>query len=243
MSKNGIESDKNKIHVSCMCASIVTIAATHTHTHTLILKDCARMFKSYKGLQYHLKRHKIPTDSLQCPQCMKVLAGRKRFENHIRLRHPDVDVELMVRENTAKKMKLLRDISPPPLSISLPISLLPPYSLCLSTLWLQSADNEYRPSVHADSDEEDPDDLDAGKTAEKDVGKGRGGTRRSKKRQKTSLLIAGAPVTLHQYQSTLKEKLEHLYGHREGEAGQGEGPLTSSSWQPMTEDWSRVPNR
>ena len=113
-------------------------------------------------------------------------------------------------------------------------------------------DYEYRPSVHADSDEEDPEELDAEKSAEKsaekDVGKGRGGTKRKQRRTRAgSLLIAGAPVTLHQYQKTLKEKLEHLYGHREGEgvglAEQGEGPLTSASWQPMTEDWSRVPNR
>ena len=99
-----------------------------------------------------------------------------------------------------------------------------------------------------DSDEEDPEELDAEKSAEKDVEKARGGTKRKQKRTRAgNLLIAGAPVTLHQYQKTLKEKLEHLYGHREGEgvgeAEQGEGPLTSASWQPMTEDWSRVPNK
>ena len=104
--------------------------------------------------------------------------------------------------------------------------------------------------MHADSDEEDPEELDTEKSAEKDVGKGRGGTKKRQRRSRAgSLLIAGAPVTLHQYQKTLKEKLEHLYGHREGEgvgvgeAEQGEGALTSASWQPMTEDWSRVPNR
>lgn len=102
--------------------------------------------------------------------------------------------------------------------------------------------------MHADSDEDDPEELDIEKSVEKDVEKGRSGTKRRQKRSRTGgLLIAGAPVTLHQYQKTLKEKLEHLYGHREGEgvgeAEQGEGPLISSSWQPMTEDWSRVLNR
>ena len=73
---------------------------THTHTHTLALehKDCVRMFKSYNGLQYHLKRHRVPRDYLQCPICKRVLLGRKRFENHVRNKHPDHDVDLMVRE-------------------------------------------------------------------------------------------------------------------------------------------------
>lgn len=107
--------------------------------------------------------------------------------------------------------------------------------------------------MHEASDEEVPEELDTekdtekdtGKDTGKDVGKGKGGMKSSKKRLRTALLIADAPVTLHQYQSTLKEKLEHLYGHRQGEreAEQGEGPLTSASWQSMTEDWIRVPNR
>ena len=98
--------------------------------------------------------------------------------------------------------------------------------------------------MHEASDEEVPEELDTEKQdTGKDVGKGKGGMKSSKKRLRTSLLIATAPVTLHQYQSTLKQKLEHLYSHRQ-EAEQGEeGPLTSASWQPMTEDWIRVPNR
>lgn len=103
--KSLIESDKKclQLHAtrfSCSCIPLLLQLLPYMHT-TLILKhrqDCERTFKSYKGLQYHLKRHRVPKDSLPCPHCKKVLAGRKRFENHIRLRHPDMDVELVVRE-------------------------------------------------------------------------------------------------------------------------------------------------
>ena len=122
------------------------------------------------------------------------------------------------------------------LSLSLSLSLSPPSCLCLQSI----DDYEYRPELE-DSDEEDLD------VERKDTGKSKG-AKNNKKKLRTGLLIAGAPVTLHQYQSTLKEKLEHLHGHRqrEGEgkgAEQGKGALTSASWPPMTEDWIRVPNR
>ena len=98
--------------------------------------------------------------------------------------------------------------------------------------------------MHEDSDEEvPPEDLDTEKiTAVTEKGKGETKTKTSKKKLKTTLLVADAPVTLRQYQSTLKEKLEHLYGHKEKEkeVEQGEGPMTSAS---MTEDWVRVLNR
>ena len=66
-------------------------------------------------------------------------------------------------------------------------------------------------------------------------------------RNRTTLLIADAPVTLRQYQKNLKEKVEQLFSHgpsetpEEGEdEGEWEEPPSS---HPMTEDWVRVEER
>lgn len=92
-------------------------------------------------------------------------------------------------------------------------------------------DFEYQPGEREESDEDVPEDWEAERSS-------KAKTKSTKKR--TTLLIADAPVTLHQYQSTLKEKLVHLYGHREE---QGDVILKSSSWQPITDDWVRVQDK
>ena len=102
-------------------------------------------------------------------------------------------------------------------------------------------DCEYNPGdEHEESDGDDlADDWDAEKT-----------TRRASKgsRNRTTLLIADAPVTLRQYQDNLKGKVEQLFSHspcetaeEEETEGEGEGPTRSSI--AMTEDWVKVQDR
>ena len=84
----------------CICwqkayRNLLQGSCSHTHTHTHTHKDCKRTFTSYQGLKYHLKRHGT-LSTTRCPQCKRILSGKKRLENHLRSKHPDVDLDVLV---------------------------------------------------------------------------------------------------------------------------------------------------
>ena len=96
----------------------------------------------------------------------------------------------------------------------------------ITTLLLQNLDDyEYNPDDHEDSEDEG--------------WEARTGSRTSRKR--SALLVAGTPLTFDEYQNTLKEKINQLYGH--APADMGEGSPNSEAWQPRFEDWVRVQDR
>ena len=73
-----------------------------------------------------------------------------------------------------------------------------------------------------------------------------GGTEKPKRthsHRRIMLLIADAPVTLNQYQDTLKEKIKQLCSHRplEQEGAEPGEELTRS--HPLREDWVKVQDR
>lgn len=60
-------------------------------------QGCEKTFKTLPGLKYHMARHRDTNpNKFQCPVCKQVLKGVKRFENHIKGKHPNEDPELMV---------------------------------------------------------------------------------------------------------------------------------------------------
>ena len=112
---------------------------------------------------------------------------------------------------------------------------LPPFappSPSFSTHPQNLGDCEYNPEDHEESEGDDlPEDWESEPAS------------RTSKTPKKRLLVADAPLTLNQYQNTLKKKIEQLFRHvpSEGEeAEEGEEPGKS---QPMSEEWIRVEDR
>ena len=59
---------------------------------------CVRTFTTFAGLRYHLMNHtgRNPQQKYSCPMCPRVLSGVKRFENHLKRKHPDEEFNIQV---------------------------------------------------------------------------------------------------------------------------------------------------
>ena len=124
----------------------------------------------------------------------------------------------------------LKHFLPPTLSLHPPLS---PTSAALSPQLQNFDDSEYNPEDQQESEEEEelPEDWNAEQSNNK-----------LPKAPKRRALIAGTPVTLQQYQNTLKEKIGQLFSHVVSEREEEQREQLEQV-HPMVEDWVRVDER